>query len=180
MALKLSLNNTDVQVVAALEVKNQRLITALVDRMTFLMTKLQQKIVTEKLSGQVLNRRSGTLAGSITNPEAHVDGTTITGSLQWGGGPAWYGRVHEFGGTRGYAINPIYSRAQQRKIGKGTLAPFKVLRFISKSGQVVFAPYVFHPALPKRSFMESSLEEMKGEIISGLKSAIVGVLKEVS
>ena len=176
MALSLTLNQTDARIAAALNVKSEVLVSALTNKMAFLMTKLQQRIVNQKLSGEVLNRRSGTLAASITNPEAHAEGGSIVGTLEWAGGPAWYGRVHEYGGTGAYVINPIYTRSQARRISKGTLKPFKALRFIASSGEVVYAAYVFHPALPRRSFMQATIEEMRGEFIAGLKQTITTVL----
>jgi len=171
--LRLTLNNTHAQVVAALQVKQDKLVSALLDKMTYLMQRLQQKIVGEKLSGQVLSRRSGRLADSIIAEPAILEGTDIVGRVAWAGGEAWYGKVHEFGGTRDFVINVQASRREWRRAG---VLGKRALRFML-GGKEVFTPYVFHPPLPKRPFMAPSLEEMREEIKEGLRERILEVMR---
>lgn len=182
MALRIDFNDGAFRVIQGLaSLKGDKLMRHLQDKMEFLMTKLQAKIVNEKLSGGVLQRRSGMLAGSITNPRATISGNEVIGTLEWAGGLAWYGRVHEFGGTKTYVINPL-GQAGTRKHSKGEVRRFgkDVLRFIAKDGTVAYAKYVFHPPLPKRSFMYSALDDMKQEFRAGLQSAAEEALREIS
>lgn len=174
--LKATLNNSDVRIEAALGVKSARLMEVLTAKMTVLMTRLQAKIVNEKLSGQVLSQRSGVAAGSVANPRAEVAGTSVVGILDWAGGPAWYLRLHNIGGDHEYAINPIYSASETRKLGRGTLQPHRVLHFLI-NGKDVFTRYVFHPPAKGRHFIEASVEEMRGQFVTGLKEALLGVMK---
>lgn len=178
--LKFSFNGSDVRVVAALQVKNERLVEALVQKMTFLMTRLQQKVQGETLP-RVTTRRSGKLSDSITNPRAEAVGETIVGKLSWAGGSAWYGRVFERG-RRAYAINPLGTKGSIKNIrphGKGTPRRFgqNVLSWV-ENGQRYYYPAVFIPAMTPHPFMAPALEEMRGEIVSGLRSAVLGVMKE--
>lgn len=122
-------------------------------KLDFLNAKLQQRIAGEKLQGQVLNAITGKLARSVEAIPATLSGTLIEGSVQAGGGVAFYGRFHEEG-TRGpYEILPK----------KG-----KVLAFML-GGKMRFAKRIMHPGLPQRSFVRSAFEEMQTEIIVGLE-----------
>ena len=68
-----------------------------------------------------------------------------------------YAEAHEYGGKGYYEIVPVHKR---------------LLRFIGKSGDVVFAPYVFHPPMPERSYLRSALHEMAPEIEAAINTAI--------
>lgn len=59
-------------------------------------TKLSSWIVQNKLSGQVLNIRTGNLAQSVQTPSP---GPASDTSVTYLVGGKWYGRVHEFGAT---------------------------------------------------------------------------------
>src|SRR5256885_15543014 len=94
----------DVEFIQALERKGPAIISALVRRVNQLMVSLQSFIVSNKLSGQALARRTGKLAASIRYIPAELKGTQIEGSVEGGGGPAWYGKLFETedaGGTGG-------------------------------------------------------------------------------
>lgn len=125
--------------------KGAQILAALVARMDKLMIELQAHIVSQKLSGQVLQRRTGILASSVAVEPTQIDGKIIRGAVQSSGGPAYYGQIHELGGERSFDIFP--SRA-------------KVLRFIV-DGRTVFAKSVHRLPVPQRSFMATSLDEMK-------------------
>jgi hypothetical protein len=91
------------------------------------------------------------------------DGTTIRGAAESSAGSGFYGRIHEYGtGGRGWEI---------RSVGRRALA-------FQMSTKQVFARSVFHPALPARSFMGSSLEENRDKTIQELGRAVAEVLKE--
>lgn len=157
----------DVEFVQALERKGPAIISALVRRVNQLMVSLQSYIVSNKLSGQALARRTGKLAASIRYIPAELKGTQIEGSVEGGGGPAWYGKLFETedaGGTGGgssfYTIMAVRARA---------------LAFVTKSGDKVFVRppgVVNHPPAQVRPFMSSALAERASSIRTSLQEAI--------
>lgn len=112
----------------------------------------------EKLSGQVLNSRSGMLKRSITNLTTE-EGKTITtevGVFPQSRVP--YARIHEEGGQ---IRIPEYAG--------------NVLRFSARSGDLVFTrtrkAYVV--TMPERSYIRSSLTDMSTEIVARLQTAVL-------
>jgi phage gpG-like protein len=157
--LQLSFNETDQRVLVALRAKGPQIVQALLVKMNALMLRLQAKIVGEKLQGQVLHHRTGKLAGSIRAIPAVLEGTMIVGAVEGAGGPAFYGRIHEFGGVfnvKGHMVTQVF--------GKKVKAPHE-----SK-------PYT--ATFPERSFMRTSLEEMRAQIFEGLTQAVGQELKK--
>ena len=67
-------------------------------------TKLSSYIVQNKLSGQVLNIRTGNLAQSVQTPSP---GPSNDFSVTYLVGGKWYGKVHEFGATIN-VNSPVY------------------------------------------------------------------------
>jgi hypothetical protein len=183
-----SFGGSDKRVVAWLSEKAPAVIRALAAKLTLLMLKLQAHIVGDKLNGQVLNRRSGRLAGSIVAYPADVEGTDLVGKVEGAGGPAWYGKVHEIGGKGQYDIYPVNKKAlaffpqgmsnveggiriargmhQTTNLKRKTKA---IVEFGEKGGVVV--RHVVHPPLPQRAFMSPAAREMKKEIVDGLQQA---------
>ena len=153
---------SNVTMLARLRMKEAELYAALSDRINRLSLQLQQKIQNDKLSGQVLNQRSGTLKRSIEMiPSfANTSAGTVMGGVRGAGGPAFYGRFHEFGTDRSYTIVPVTKQA---------------LRFYV-NGKVVFAARVQHPPIKERSFMRSAASEMEPEIISAIEATVLSVL----
>lgn len=105
---------------------------------------VQTYVVTQKLSGQVLNRRSGALSASI-NQKVRDDGQTITAvigsNLKKGG----YNVLHEYGAYN--AVVPLHERMQTMAWGKRM-----------KNPRLVFVnAHVAH--YPVRSYLRSSLRE---------------------
>ena len=129
---------------AALGAKATELATALAD------------LVKNELSGAVLNTSSGALRDSIAaGVTADSDGVlTSVGSE----GGVKYAAIQEYGGkTSAHEILPV----------KGD-----VLAFVAGDGQH-FARRIEHPGsvIPERSYLRSSLEDMKDEILATLASA---------
>ena len=123
---------------------------------------LASKIVSDKLSGQVLHRRRGVLSASVHAEAVSDDGTTLRASVVSSRGPSFYGKVHEYGtGGRGWEIRNV-----------------KVQALAFQLSTKVFARRVFHPTLPQRAFMAPTLEESREEIIRELAQAVADVLKE--
>jgi hypothetical protein len=119
---------------------------------------LETKIKSEKLSGQVLNRRTSTLFRSIafrmieTAASVAVRVFTILR----------YGRAHEFG-FKGIVPVPAHGRTVSQVFGRSI--PPKLV-FVSAHMRKV--------TLPVRSFARSSLGEMKrdGVITQEIKKAV--------
>lgn len=120
--------------------------------------RLEARVKTQKLNGQVLNRKTGRLARSIGSKVE--DNVTSVLGVVFQSADVPYGAIHEFGG----------------KIPAHVIRPKKasVLRFFSKSGDKVFARSVNHPGaiMPERSYLRSSLRDMSTEISLGLKEAV--------
>jgi hypothetical protein len=140
--------------------KGPKVFDVLKTKMDALMIGLQSHVVTDKLDGQVLQHRTGKLAASIRAIPATVEADKILGTVEGAGGPAWYGRVHEYGGTfdvpKGRLITQIFGN------------PVKV-PFMSK-------PYTM--TFPTRSFMRTSLADQEQQIVEGLKDTTREALSE--
>jgi phage gpG-like protein len=116
--------------------------------------------IQQKLSGEVLQIRSGALAASIIS-SIENDGSDTSVSISSTGVP--YAAIQEFGGkTAAHDIVAVKAKA---------------LAF-SAGGSQVFARSVQHPGstIPARSYLGSSLAEMRDEIESGFKQAILEAL----
>jgi phage gpG-like protein len=134
---------------------------ALSNKANVLAVALEAKIQ-QKLSGGVLNTRSGALASSII---AAVDESSAGVSVRVGtSGDVKYAAIQEFGGTiPPHEIVPDKAKALAFAIG----------------GKQVFAARVNLPAvtIPERSYLRSSLAEMAGEIGGELSQAVVEALQ---
>ena len=130
---------------------------ALSSKANVLAIALEAKIQ-QKLSGGVLNTRSGALASSIV---ATVDQSSADVSVRIGtSGDVKYAAIQEFGGTIApHEIVPDKAKALAFVVG----------------GKQIFAARVNLPAvaMPERSYLRSSLAEMAGEIADGLSEAVV-------
>ena len=128
---------------AALGAKASELATALAD------------LVKIKLSGAVLNTSSGALRDSIAaGVTADSDGVVASVGSE---GDVKYAAIQEYGGkTSAHEILPVKD---------------DVLAFVAGDGQH-FARRIEHPGsvIPERSYLRSSLEDMKDEILSALAS----------
>ncbi len=151
--LKLSFNGSDERLAEYLRLRGEKVLSAVQKQMLLTMLRVQQHIQTDKLSGTVLQHRSGKLIGSVRVGEVRVDGSEVVGSVQAGGGPAWYGRIHEYGGV--FTAKGRISKAVGGKRG---------------------APYQMK--FPERSFMRSSLADMRSQIFEDLKAAALRGVKE--
>lgn len=119
-------------------------------------TLMLERLVKQKLSGGVLNVRTGNLRASIHNVMTN-DATGIVGKVA-SSGDVKYAGIHEFGGkTPAHVI--------EAKNGKA-------LAFMFNGKQAFFAK-VNHPGstIPERSFLRSSLSDRRTDIIDGLQAA---------
>lgn len=131
---------------------------ALLRKVHELSLRLVHFIQTQKLSGQVLNRKSGRLMRSIGSKVEQSAKAVFGVVFQSSDVP--YGAIHEFGGrTAAHVILPKKA---------------SVLAFNWKGANVFFRR-VNHPGsvFPERSYMRSGLRDMSTEISLGLKAAVV-------
>lgn len=147
----------DRELIAKLDGLPDKVHRALLRKVTTLALKLEAR-VKGKLSGEVLNVRSGALRRSIFNA-IEDSSTSVIGKVA-SSGDVKYAAIHEFGGkTPAHDILPTKAQALAFMMG----------------GKMVFAKVVHHPGsqMPERSFMRSSLADMRDEITTGLKQAVV-------
>jgi hypothetical protein len=175
MSIKIQINGVD-NLISNIEISQQRLVSALVDKMTEMMQKLEAKIVSEKLP------KTGVLDANISSPEVAYGGGVVKGFISWLGGNA----------PDVYAIHPLGEEGTKQGFGEraggrlrvkehGRNATLRtgsdVLHFMgTKDGKEVFTKAVLlHPYFPGPRKMEEALDEMQGEIRSGLYEAVLGV-----
>jgi hypothetical protein len=119
-------------------------------------------IVTEKLSGQVLHRRTGILATSVHATPTLIEGDTIRGGIEAAGGPAAYGKIHEMGTEHMWEIVGTKNRMLHFWLGE----------------KEVFRKRVSHPAMMARPFMKPTALELQETLNASLARAIGDVIKE--
>lgn len=157
----------DIKVTGELDVSlkldglTDRLRAELYTSMLKTMFDLQEYVKSEKLSGQVLNRRTGTLSRSFTSRVTKGE-ESIVGEM---GPNTPYALIQEYGGTTSpHVIEAKYKKALAFS---GGYAKFDF-------GQTtVFARRVNHPGskIPERSYMRTSLAENLDTIRDELKAA---------
>lgn len=115
--------------------------------------------IKEKLSGEVLNVRTGDLRRSITH-RVEEDAESVTGRV-FSSGDVKYAAIHEFGGT--IQIPEIFPKNGQ------------ALHFFVGSSEVFAAHTRAHTVtMPERSYMRSTLRERSTDI----KEALIGAVRE--
>ena len=129
---------------------------ALLKKVTALAFQLERKIKGDKLSGQVLNVKTGKLRASIHSSVTQDQNSTIGKAAS--SGDVKYAAIHEFGGT--IQIPEI--------VAKG-----KALAFM-QGGKIAFYKKVaaHSVTMPERSFMRSSLADMREQIITEMTEAV--------
>ncbi len=200
--IQLSFNASDERVKTALRARGPRVAEELRRELDALMFELQRRIQ-GKLSGDVLEQRTGKLIRSIEKRPTTQEGSQLTGLVTGAGGPAFYGVIQERGSASGapYEIKPKNKLALAFfpagaagvaggqsagrgasagiyfKLGarRGTIRPAKIGEFANLGGIVVKS--VMHPPIQRRSFMETALDEMRAEIVSRLYEAAARALK---
>lgn len=159
---------------------------------------LLNKVKSEKLSGQVLNVKTGKLRRSM-NEKLTVTSDSVTSSV---GTNTVYARIHEFGGqTRAHRIEPKNGKAllfaakgfigpqmnvktksgrytsKLESLGKGQFGPKqRILSQAIAGGGFVLVRGVNHPGskIPMRSFLRTSLDEMRSVIQERLLKIVKG------
>lgn len=148
------------RVQASLEAYRDGMKTALVDKVNELVQLLYERIL-DKTSGEVLIPRTGTLDKSIYKEYATPNnaGTGfIGGYVTQDARIAPYGPIQEFGSKSG-DFYPILPGNKQALVFEGL-------------NGLVFAKKVNHPPIQARSFILSSLEELRGQITEGIRATV--------
>lgn len=148
----------DQAVIARFTAMPAKLQSALYKKITILSLLIERKVKMQKLSGQVLNVRTGRLRRSIFRRVAMEIGRVM--GIVGSSGDVPYAGIHEFGGqTKAHVI-------EAKKAD--------VLAFM-QNGKMVFRKRVNHPGskMPERSFLRSTLGEERTTITTGLKQAVV-------
>lgn len=149
------------QVLKMLEGLSPKLQKELKKSVGMLCLKLARNVKQNKLSGQVLKVKTGTLRRSITSKV--VD--TPAGPSGTVGTNLAYGAVHEFGFSGTQSVKG-HMRMIKQAFGK-SINPTQV-SVRSHSRKV---------NLPERSFIRSAAEEMEGEIQAELVNAVTRSIK---
>jgi hypothetical protein len=145
--LILSFNGTDERVIAWLKNSFSEIAAALRIAMLQQMIALRDVVVEEKLSGQVLKNKTGTLRRS-QHESVTSDENSIRGAVSTDPSASAYGYVHEYGGT------------------------FDVKVHMRKSSHNMQTWVREHSiTFPERSFLRSTLNEMAPDIVAGLQNA---------
>lgn len=153
--IEASFGGSDRRVIDALKAKGPAILDLLQQKMERGGLELQRHIQAEKLSGQVLRNRTGTLRRSIVQ-KTERDGQVITTVVAVDPVASAYGKVHEYGGT------------------------FTVKEHVRRSASGKQATVRAHSAtFQERSFMRSSFTEMKQQIIDGLKQTLAEAAQQL-
>jgi hypothetical protein len=120
---------------------------------------LQNYIRSEKLSGQVLHVRTGTLRRAVRAYPPISSAYPIRGDVAVDRSAPYGAMLEE--GTRPHDIVPIRAEALRFMLG----------------GNVVFAKRVHHPGTKPMPFMKPSLAEKRVEILARLRAAVAEPLK---
>lgn len=149
----------DSELVARLDAAPATVRRELTREITAIVLLLEGHIKNTKLSGQVLHVRSGDLRRSVHAVLPVVQTATgVTGKVAQSG-DVKYGAIHEFGGrTPAHVIEAKNGKALHFMMG----------------GKDVFFKKVNHPGsqMPERSYMRSSLADLRNEIADRLQAAV--------
>jgi phage gpG-like protein len=141
----------DDRVIARLEKVGPSIRQALHDAMRAQVFRIQHAVVTEKLSGDPLHRRTAVLATSI-NSTVEDRGSEIVGRV---GTKVRYGEVHEYGGTF-----EIPEHERRTKDGKTTTVRAHTATY------------------PERSFLRSVLSELRPSVVESIRATIARAAME--
>lgn len=122
---------------------------------------LQARIKSDKLSGQVLHRRTGTLSRSI-NRKIEDTPTSIVASV---GTNVRYAAIHEFG----------FNGTEQVKAHLRTIHQAFGRPIAETTVQV--SAHARHMVMPKRSFLRSALEDLRAHIHEEMAAALTSAVK---
>lgn len=147
----------DAEVAKRLHAVPERVRGALRDTVGRLVLKLQRRVMQDKLSGQVLKVRTGTLRRSIDQRVEVTDGGVV-GLVSTN---VKYGRALEYGSTQPVTVKQ-HLRTVKQAWGRPLAAPVTATVKAHQRMQRV----------PERSFLRSALRDMQPEVIAALDKAV--------
>lgn len=124
--------------------------------------RLKVKIVTQKLSGQVLKRRSGTLARSVEE-KVLEQGAEVLGIVSTN---TEYAAKHEYG-FKGPESVKAHLRTMKQAWGRPLAEP----------REVQVGAFTRNVNFPERSFMRSALDDMREGIVGDMVKSVGEALK---
>lgn len=151
-----------------LESKTGAVRKALAAKMDFTSIRIQKIIVDDKLQGQLLNHKTGQLAGSVRPVETVVTSGEIDGGVVAGGTGAPYARPLEYG-SRAHLIKAVNAKALMfEAAGGGGHEPWGGT-FSKGDSLMVFVKSVQHPGNRAYAFMRGTLDEEAQNIQQGFQ-----------
>lgn len=140
---------------------------ALIRKMAMLTGDLRNYVITDKLSGQVLNKQSGALQQSIQRDVASDD-QSVTGRVFSAKGTSMGGTpVENYAGAQEYGAH-IPERVPVKALALSWIA----------NGKRIFAMRAAAFNLPERSYLRSSLSDKATDIGTGIKDAVAEGIEE--
>lgn len=136
-----------------------RVVAALTAAMNASLTREEAEIQ-RKLSGEVLQVRSGKLLGTVLVNPAELSGELMDGSVQAGGPDVPWGVFQEYGTAGPYTIEASAAKALAFEMG----------------GETVFAKSATHPGLEERSFMRSTADDLRDQEYEDYQAAVAAAL----
>lgn len=159
--LKMEFIGGDV-LVALLRAYGDKVQTAIVKSVARSALKLQSEVMENRLSGQVLNVRTGNLRRSIHQRVTNTGGAVI-GEVNTN---VRYGAAHEYG-----FAGTVNVKASLRQVRQAFGRPLKSPRYIQVKA------HSRNVRLPERSFLRTALRDLKPEIEADLRNSVKGALR---
>ena len=128
---------------------------------------VQGGVKEDKLTGQVLHVRTGTLRRSI-NRKITEDSSGVFATV---GTNVKYAAAHEYGFDGEVTVKAHTRRAQQQMALKGKKRPGK------SEGTITVRQFTRHMHLPERSFLRSELRDRSTQIQQDLRSAALEAIR---
>lgn len=125
------------------------------------LTDIMYNKVQENLSGKILQKQTGQLASSIRK-EVTESGSEMMGVV-FVDPVTPKALALEKGGERYYDIYPVRA---------------KMLRFVNKSGEIVYASHTYHPPSKDFAYLRTALEEMESLIPESFRESIETLIRD--
>lgn len=142
----------DQQLTDALNSRSDLVINSLYERIRKAQRLLADK-VRVNLSGDILQVRSGTLLGSVTEQPIEKLGKVVTGEVTVGNENTPYAPVQERGGRRAYKIVPVNRKYLVFQI----------------DGKTIITKLVRRQPLPARYYFGKAVDEVGPEVINAMR-----------
>lgn len=147
---------------AVLRSYGEKVQTAIVQSVGRSALRLQREVMQNRLSGQVLNVRTGNLRRSIHQRVTNT-GSAVIGEVNTN---VRYGKAHEYGFS-----GTVNVKASLRQVRQAFGRPLKSPRYIQVRA------HSRNVRLPERSFLRTALRDIKPEIEADLRNSVKGALR---